>query len=118
MSLFREKRILTLLAGLVLLIEVWKGEYHVHHKCCCSHFRRLSRLLRSICYLSKIRICILRTDIQIKVGPNIRQCRIIRPDILYPSGKSRIIQHIRQGIPDNTASGKKNQIRPNPNSNF
>ena len=38
-----------------------------------------------------------------RVGPDIRQCRIIRADIRYPPRKSRFIRHIQQGIQDNTA---------------
>ena len=59
----------------------------------------------------------LTLRIENRVGPDIRPYRIIRPAIRYPE-KSRIIRHIRQGMPDNPAgyplSGKKNHIRPNP----
>ena len=51
-----------------------------------------------------------------RVWPDIRQCRNIWPDIRL-SGKEK--PDIRQGMLDNPveypASGKKNQIRPNPN---
>ena len=48
----------------------------------------------------------------IRVGPDFRQCRIIRLDIWYPAGKSHLSGNIRQGMPDNPVgyprSGKKN----------
>ena len=54
---------------------------------------------------------------QIRVEPDIRQCRIIQWDIWY-SGKK--MPDIRQSMPDNPSeypeSGKK-KIRPNPSPN-
>ena len=52
----------------------------------------------------------------IRVGPDVRQRRIIRSDIRYLARKSRIIRHIQQGMPDNPAgypaSGKKTRSGP------
>ena len=66
-----------------------------------------------------------------RVGPDIRQCRIIRPDfsfcrifsqIIRPDFQfcrisGRVIRHIRPDLAGtrHPASGKKYQIRPNPN---
>ena len=68
--------------------------------------------------------------VYIRVGPDIRQCRIIRPDFSFCRISSQIIRpdlsfcriirpDIRHIRPDpagtgHPASGKKYQIRPNP----
>ena len=52
----------------------------------------------------------------IRVGPDVRQRRIIRSDIRYLARKSRIIRHIRQYMPDNPlgypVSERKNRSGP------
>ena len=63
------------------------------------------------------------TYVKIRVGPDIRQCRIIRPDFSFCRISSQIIRpdfsfcRIIRPDPAGTghpASGKKYQIRPNP----
>jgi len=51
-----------------------------------------------------------------RVGPDIRQCRIIRPDFSFCRISGRIIRYIRPDLAGtgHPATGKKYQIRPNP----